>query len=319
MRGLNRAQIALRQCTHDGGVLCSRTTVPTRAVAIASSSPARPRAALQSLSRPTILPRAHALSRCFSQTAVLDSKSKSKEKRANKRSAAREEERNTQEDEEEEIAAPSRGRAKEKAAQQADSAFDRDAAFDLGDVEAEYTRVDERFDRRLQECKVGGRFNPEMLGQLRVKPDRDSAQSWPLRELAQVVHRGGRSVSILVSDAEYVKPIMSAVQNSDDFNQQPQRDPDNELELTLRIELENPDEQLRRLRGEVTAWRDAIRGVMAARKLKHAAWRKENHVTKDDVKALEKKIKEMQDKKIEQIDRSQKQIVQQMEKRQTRL
>jgi ribosome recycling factor len=250
---------------------------------------------------------------------VLDSKSKSKEKRANKRSAAREEERNTQEDEEEEIAAPSRGRAKEKAAQQADSAFDRDAAFDLGDVEAEYTRVDERFDRRLQEFKVGGRFNPEMLGQLRVKPDRDSAQSWPLRELAQVVHRGGRSVSILVSDAEYVKPIMSAVQNSDDFNQQPQRDPDNELELTLRIELENPDEQLRRLRGEVTAWRDAIRGVMAARKLKHAAWRKENHVTKDDVKALEKKIKEMQDKKIEQIDRSQKQIVQQMEKRQTRL
>lgn len=249
---------------------------------------------------------------------MLDSK-KSKEKRANKRSAAREEERSAEEDEEEEIAAPSKGRAKEKAAQQAENAFDRDAAFDLGDVEADYARVDERFDKRLQEFKVGGRFNPEMLGQLRVRPDRESAQTWPLRELAQVVHRGGRSVSILVSDAEYVKPIMSAVQNSDDFNQQPQRDPDNELELTLRIEPENPDEQLRRLRAEITAWRDAIRGVMSARKLKHATWRKENHITKDDVKALEKKVKEMQDKKIEHIDRSQKQIIQQMEKRQTRL
>lgn len=229
-----------------------------------------------------------------------------------------------EEDEDDEAAAaPSKGRAKEKAAQQqqhhTDSGFDREAAFDLGDVEADYARVDERFDKRLHEFKVGGRFNPEVLGQLRVKPDRESAQTWPLRELAQVVHRGGRSVSILVSDAEYVKPIMSAVQGSADFNQQPQRDPDNELELTLRIEPENPEEQLKRLRAEITTWRDAIRGVMSARKLKHAVWRKDNHITKDDVKALEKKIKVMQDKKIEQIDRSQKQIMQQMDQRQTRL
>lgn len=247
---------------------------------------------------------------------MLDSK-KSKERRANKRSAERREA--AEEEEEEEAAAPSRGRAKEKAAQLANTDFDRDAAFDLGDVEAEYARVDERFEKRLQEFKVGGRFNPEMLGQLRVRTDRDTGESWPLRELAQVVHRGGRSVSILVSDAEYVKPIMSAVQASDDFNQQPQRDPDNELELVLRVEPEDPEEQLRRLRGEVTAWRDSVRGVMAARKHRHAAWLKEKHITKDDVKALEKKIKSMQDKKIEQVDRSEKQIAQQMAKRQTRL
>ncbi|KAK7718396.1 hypothetical protein SLS64_002349 [Diaporthe eres] len=251
-------------------------------------------------------------------TAVLDGK-KSKDRRANKRSAERVEAAAEEEEDEDTAAAPSRGRAKDKAAQQAQSDFDREAAFDLGDVDAEYARVDERFEKRLQEFKVGGRFNPEMLGQLRVRPDRESAQSWPLRELAQVVHRGGRSVSILVSDAEYVKPIMSAVQNSDDFNQQPQRDPDNELELLLRIEPEDPEEQLRRLRAEITAWRDAVRGVMAARKHRHAAWLKEKHVTKDDVKALEKKVKSMQDKKIEQVDRSEKQIVQQMAKRQTRL
>lgn len=250
---------------------------------------------------------------------MLDGKkSKSKERRANKRSAEREEARNAEVEEDDE-AAPSMGRAKEKAAQQAHSDFDREAAFDLGDVDAEYARVDERFEKRLQEFRVGGRFNPEVLGQLRVRPDRDSAQSWPLRELAQVVHRGGRSVSILVSDAEYVKPIMSAVQASDDFNQQPQRDPDNELELLLRIEPEDPEEQQRRLRGEITAWRDAVRGVMAARKQRHAAWFKDKHVTKDDVKALEKKIKSMQDKKIEQVDRSEKQILQQMASRQTRL
>lgn len=337
MRGLNIAQIALRQCTHDASFLgsrygitiqsigsgrlthdCPRRTVATRALAVAPSSPARPPAALQSLPRPTTLPRSRALSRCFSQTAVLDGK-KSKERRANKRSSEREEARAAEEEDEEEIAAPSRGRAKEKAAQLAQSDFDREAAFDLGDVEADYARVDERFEKRLQEFKVGGRFNPEMLGQLRVKPDRESAQTWPLRELAQVVHRGGRSVSILVSDAEYVKPIMSAVQASDDFNQQPQRDPDNELELLLRIEAEDPEAQQRRLRGEITAWRDAVRGVMGARKHRHAAWLKEKHITKDDVKALEKKIKSMQDKKIEQVDKSEKQILQQMANRQTRL
>lgn len=249
---------------------------------------------------------------------MLDGK-KSKERRANKRSAERTAAAEAEEEEEETAAAPSRGRAKEKAAQQALSEFDREAAFDLGDVDADYARVDERFEKRLQEFKVGGRFNPEMLGQLRVRPNRESAETWPLRELAQVVHRGGRSVSILVSDAEYVKPIMSAVQASDDFNQQPQRDPDNELELLLRIEPEDPEEQLRRLRGEITAWRDAVRGVMAARKHRHAAWLKEKHITKDDVKALEKKIKSMQDKKIEQVDRSEKQIAQQMANRQTRL
>lgn len=292
-----------------------RSTISTRALVITQSSLAHPPAALQSLPRPAILPRTHALSRCFSQTAAVGGK-KSKERRSSKRAAEREEAEDAEEEVEE---APSRGRAKEKAAQQASSDFDREAAFDLADVEAEYARVDERFEKRLQEFRVGGRFNPEMLGQLRVRPDRDSAETYPLRELAQVVHRGGRSVSIMVSDADYVKPIMSAVQASDDFNQQPQRDPDNELELVLRIEPENPEEQQKRLRGEVNGWRDAVREVMSARRHRHAAWLKEKHITKDDVKALEKKIKSMQDKKIEQVDRSEKQMLQQMANRQKRL
>lgn len=246
----------------------------------------------------------------------MASAKKGKEKKAGKRGSERQE---AEDAEDEEAAAPSRGRAKEKAAQQASSDFDREAAFDLGDVEAEYGRVDERFDKRLQEFRVGGRFNPEVLGQLRVRPDRNSSQAFPLRELAQVVHRGGRSVSILVSDPDYVKPIMSAVQASEDFNQQPQRDPDNELELLLRVEPENPEEQQKRLRGEVNSWRDAVREVMHARKQRHAAWLKDKHVTKDDVKALEKKVKAMQDKKIEGIERSEKQILQQMANRQKRL
>lgn len=142
---------------------------------------------------------------------------------------------------------------------------------------------------------------------------------YPLRELASVVHRGGRTVSIMVSDAAYIKPIMSAIQASRDFNQQPQRDDDNELELVLRIEPENPEEQAKRLKGECNSWKDAVREVLSTRKSKHATWLKAKHITKDDVKNLDKKVKQLQDKKIEAIEKKEKELQADMAKRQKRL
>ncbi|KAF3764241.1 ribosome recycling factor, partial [Cryphonectria parasitica EP155] len=195
-----------------------------------------------------------------------------------------------------------------------------ESAFDLQDVDAEYARVDERFEKKLQEFKAsGGRFNPDVLGQLRVRPDRESTHTYPLHELASVVHRGGRSVSIMVSDAAYIKPIMSAVQNSAEFNQQPQRDPDNDLELVLRVEPENPEEQAKRLKGECNAWKDAVRDVLATRKSKHATWQKAKHLTKDDVKNLDKMVKAKQDKKLEAIEKKEKQLQVELANRQKRL
>lgn len=219
---------------------------------------------------------------------------------------------------EEESSPKGKGRAKEQAAQSPD--FDYDAAFDLKEVDEEYARVDERFEKRLQEFKAGGLFNPEVLGQLQVKPDKDQpGVSYPLRELAQVVHRGGRSVSVLVADQAYIKPIMSAVQGSAEFNQQPQRDPDNDLELLLRIEPENPEEQRKRLRGECNGWKDGVREVLAARKTKHAAWLKAKYITLDDYKTLDKKVKVMQDKKLEALEKREKLLLAQLKNRLKRL
>lgn len=190
----------------------------------------------------------------------------------------------------------------------------------MGEVDTEYARIDERFEKRLQEFKAsGGRFNPDLLGQLKVQPDRNSPETYPLRELASVIHRGGRNVSILVSDATYVKPIMSAVQSSPQFNQQPQRDADNDLELVLRIEPENPEEQAKKLKAECNGWRDAIREVLATRKSKHATWLKAKHITKDDVKTLDKKVKALQDKKFEGIDKKEKQLQVELANRSKRL
>lgn len=198
------------------------------------------------------------------------------------------------------------------------SDFDHEAAFDLADVESKYKEVTERFEKRLQELKVG-RFNPEVLGQLKVQPDRHSPETYPLSEVASVVPRGGRNLSIIVSDPSYIKPVMSAVQNSEKFNQQPQQDPDNDLELVLRIEADDPEEQVKRLKATFNAWKDAAREALAERKGKHAKWLKAKDITKDELKLLDKKTKALQDKEFEAIDTKEKKYQNDLAKRSKRL
>lgn len=178
--------------------------------------------------------------------------------------------------------------------------------------------MSERFEKRLQELKAG-RFNPEQLGQLKVQPDRSSPETYPLRDIASVVPRGGRNISIIVSDPMYIKPVMSAVQASKDFNQQPQQDPDNDLELILRIEADDPEEQAKRVKAAFNAWKDAVREALSARKTKHAKWLKAKDITKDDVKLLDKKTKALQDKEFEAIDAKEKKFQNELAKKSKRL
>lgn len=215
---------------------------------------------------------------------------------------------------------PSESRRKSRDRHAPPSDFDHESAFDFKDVEEEYKKIDARFTERLRTFKAGGgRFNPDQLGNLRIQPDKKDQATYPLRELATVVQKGGRTVSILASDVSYVKPIMSAVLKSSEFNQQPQRDEDNELELLLRIEAENPEELAKRLKAECNSWRDAIREVFSTRKSKHAAWGKAKHVTKDDVKTLDNKVKALQDKKMDEITKAEKQAQTELANRQQRL
>lgn len=166
---------------------------------------------------------------------------------------------------------------------------------------------------------MGGRFNPDVVGALRVRPDRHAAETYPLRELAQVAHKGGRNVSILVNEAEYIKPIMSAVQASPDFNQQPQLSPDNELELLIKIVPENPDEQARRVKEVCHAWREQIRDQLRRRSKEHAKWAGAKLVTADDVRRLDKEVKKLQDQQMTAIDAKEKKALQEVTSKQNRL
>lgn len=161
----------------------------------------------------------------------------------------------------------------------------------------------------------GGRFNPNQLGALSVpvKPEgEEAATAFPLRELAQVVPRSGRTVSLLVNEKAYLKPIMSAVQASPDFNQQPQRSDDNELELLLRVEMERPEELVRRIKEATQGWRERVRQSRTKhdKALKDA--RKKGTLLPDTLKKVEKEVQKLQDKKMKEIDNLEAQSVKQV-------
>ena len=54
----------------------------------------------------------------------------------------------------------------------------------------------------LSKLKSGGRFNPDLLEGLRVHLVKGSKETLKLGDLAQVVPRGGRTIAVLVGEAE---------------------------------------------------------------------------------------------------------------------
>ncbi|KAI8951880.1 ribosome recycling factor [Xylaria longipes] len=184
-----------------------------------------------------------------------------------------------------------------------------DEPLNFADVESRLQQHAEHFRALLKKMQTGGRFDPDMVGALRVTVDKKAEEVYPLRELAQVVPRGGRAVSLLVHEAGYVKPIMSAVQASPDFNQQPQRDPDNELELVLKIEPEKRDELVRRVKAVAHEWRERIRAVRQKRDKLHATWKKEGTLGPDLKRTADKELEKIIKAAVTEVDEAEKNTV----------
>ncbi|KAI1392762.1 ribosome recycling factor [Hypoxylon trugodes] len=186
--------------------------------------------------------------------------------------------------------------------------------LDFSDVHSRIKQHDERFRDTLKKMRTGGRFNPDLMGNLRVTPNRKEPDiTYPLREVAQVIHRGGRTISILVNEEAYIKPIMSAVQGSEEFNQQPQRDPDNELELIIKIEPEKPDGLIRRIKAACLDWRDRVRSIRHKRDKQVTAWRKDGAIGPDMKRTVEKELEKIIKAKMTEIDEAEKQALKAVE------
>ncbi|KAL2824553.1 Hsp70 protein-domain-containing protein [Aspergillus cavernicola] len=106
--------------------------------------------------------------------------------------------------------------------------------LDLTQLENGIATAVSRLKDELSKLRVGGRLNPETIEGLRVQLSKGAKETEKLGELAQVVPKGGRMVTILVSEESYLKPISSAILSSN-LSLTPQADPHNALQLNIPI------------------------------------------------------------------------------------
>lgn len=74
--------------------------------------------------------------------------------------------------------------------------------FDFGAFEDTIKKAVEKFKSDVSKLRTGGRFNPELLEGLRVVVDKNSKETVRFGDLAQVIPKGGRMVTVLVGDEE---------------------------------------------------------------------------------------------------------------------
>ncbi|KAL3470469.1 Hsp70 protein-domain-containing protein [Aspergillus californicus] len=106
--------------------------------------------------------------------------------------------------------------------------------LDLMQLETGIAFAVSRLKDDLSKLRVGGRLNPETIEGLRVQLSKGAKETTRLGELAQVVPKGGRMVTVLVAEESYLKPIFSAILSST-LSLTPQVDPHNALQLNVPI------------------------------------------------------------------------------------
>jgi ribosome recycling factor len=181
--------------------------------------------------------------------------------------------------------------------------------FDFTDLQTAFDRAEKRFLDDLKKLRTGGRFNADTIGSIPVQPDKKDPQTFPLHQLATVAPLGGRRWSILAFEEASVKPIMSAVQRSEQFNQQPQRSEDNPLELTMTVEPERAEALVKRAKEVCQAWRTRVREEAHRRGEMHKRWREEKVVGSDDLYKLREKLQKLQDERMKGILGKEKEVV----------
>lgn len=100
-------------------------------------------------------------------------------------------------------------KAKARQAEEEDEDEDANQAEETVDDPFDFSTLDEGIRKALEKLKndlsklrTGGRFNPEVLENLRVHLSKDSKHSERLGDLAQVLPKGGRSLMILVGEKD---------------------------------------------------------------------------------------------------------------------
>lgn len=99
----------------------------------------------------------------------------------------------------------------EKQASGGKAAATTEDPYDFADLEGDIAQAIERLKSDLSKLRAGGRFNPEVVENLRVQPEKGNNQTVRLSDLAQVIPKG-RQVQIIVGekDVRMVFPLSSS-------------------------------------------------------------------------------------------------------------
>ncbi|KAK3939690.1 ribosome recycling factor-domain-containing protein [Diplogelasinospora grovesii] len=195
---------------------------------------------------------------------------------------------------------------------------DPEDPFNLSDLSFAFDKAEKHYTEELKSLRSAGKLVGEAISSLPVALKSGSSsttETFPLRDVATVTPVGGaggvvRKWSIVAYEQASVKGIMSAVQRSEQFNQQPQKNEENPLELTLTVEPERADALTKRAKEACQAWRTKIRDESHKRETLHKKWKTDGHLLPDDVKKLKEKVQKLQDDKMKVVQQKEKEVLQ---------
>ncbi|EEP76618.1 predicted protein [Uncinocarpus reesii 1704] len=150
-----------------------------------------------------------------------------------------------------------------------------------------------RLKEDISKLRPGGRLNPELIENVRVtvKSGSTGKESVKLNELAQVIPKGGRTITILLGEEDYAKPVTSALQAMPSLSLNPQQDPHNKLQLNVPIPpptRESRDQVLKEAKAAMEKASTTVKNARANLNKKFKAAGNKKVVRPDDLhKALE--------------------------------
>ncbi|KAI1928742.1 ribosome-recycling factor [Ophidiomyces ophidiicola] len=168
--------------------------------------------------------------------------------------------------------------------------------FDFSPLSDGIQRAVFRLQEDLAKLQSRGRLNPEVIENVRVTLKSTSGQEKhkqivKLKDLAQVIPKGGRMITIIVGAEDYTKPITSALQATPSLSLNPQPDSRNKLQLNLPIPpptRESRDEALKAAKLDFEKAGKAVKDARASIQKKLKAMGSNKTIRPDDLhKALE--------------------------------
>ncbi|RKF54336.1 Ribosome-recycling factor, mitochondrial [Erysiphe neolycopersici] len=159
----------------------------------------------------------------------------------------------------------------------------------------------------LSKLRAGGGFNPDLLENLRVAVQRDSKKTESLGDLAQIIPKGGRSLTIHVGEKAHVKSIISAIQSATFLNLQPIQDPQEPTQLNVPIPPPTTESRDLALTTARKVGETAITGVRSTRALMQKKLRNielKKLARPDDLKKAHKEMEKIVEKGITDIKKT---------------